>query len=270
MNKIHANGRKTIVTQRKYPTEVIAHRGFSACAPENTLEAFRLAIASSADRVEFDVLLTRDGVPVVIHDALLDRTTNGHGPVADLNLADLRALDAGSWFEGRFAGERVPTLEETLALCAGRIPVNVEIKEESVMRGVGTQGGIEAQVVSSLAWHGLLGSATVSSFDPLALERVRRLAPLATCEVLFSDPDRGPSRVDLVNARRAGFGGLNLGRDELWRWPGIVVAAHALGLRVKVYTVDEAVEMVKLLELGVDGIFTNRPDVLASIVGALE
>src|SRR5436309_263912 len=110
------------------PPFIVAHRGASALAPENTLAAFRRALEAGAPAVECDVHLTADGAPIVIHDARVDRTTNGTGEVASLTLAALRALDAGGWFDPRFAGERLPTLEETLAIAAGRSRVFVELK----------------------------------------------------------------------------------------------------------------------------------------------
>src|SRR6266704_6290544 len=107
----------------------IAHRGASARAPENTLAAFAEAVRLGANAIELDVHLTADGVPVVIHDGTVDRTTNGRGEVAAMTLKDLRRLDAGAWFSSRFRGERIPTLEESLEFARGRCAMNVEIKE---------------------------------------------------------------------------------------------------------------------------------------------
>jgi glycerophosphoryl diester phosphodiesterase len=111
-----------------YRTLVVAHRGASAEGPENTLAAFRLALEQGAPAVECDVHLSADGFPVVIHDETVDRTTNGKGAVAALTRAALRRLDAGSWRGNRFAGEPIPTLEETLDLCAGRARLFIELK----------------------------------------------------------------------------------------------------------------------------------------------
>ena len=106
----------------------IAHRGASRCAPENTLAAFEAAIRQGVDAIELDVRLTEDGVPVVLHDDTLDRTTDGQGPVDALSYQLLRRLDAGAWFGSAFRGERVPTLTEALECARGRCGVNVEIK----------------------------------------------------------------------------------------------------------------------------------------------
>jgi glycerophosphoryl diester phosphodiesterase len=240
--------------------EVIAHRGFSGAAPENTLAAFREAIRAGADRVELDVLLTLDGVPVVIHDPDLDRTTDGRGPVRQRTLAELRALDAGRWFDPRFAGERIPTLEEALELCRGKVAVNVEIKGEAVAPGAPEEEeGVEARVVESLRRLGPGADAVVSSFEPLALRRVRRMAPELARESLF-DPERqggmGPVQVCAEVAARA----FNCSREEVSpRW---IDEAHRAGLKLNVYTVDDPREMEALIALGVDGIFTNQPRLL--------
>jgi glycerophosphoryl diester phosphodiesterase len=244
--------------------EVIAHRGFSRAAPENTLAAFRRAIEVGADRVEFDVLLTADGAPVVIHDHTLERTTSGRGLVSAMDLAGIQALDAGRWFGPGFAGERVPTLDETLDACRGKIPVNVEIKGEAVDHGpAGEANGVESKVVAALRAHRMTGEAVVSSFEPLALERVHRLAPEIVIESLHDrerEKGRGPREVCAEVGSRA----FNCSLKEVSvAW---IAEAHAAGLKVKVYTVDEPADMERLIGMGVDGIFTNTPDRLIEIL----
>jgi len=247
------------------PVEVIAHRGFSAVAPENTLAAIRAAIEAGADRVEIDALSTQDGVPVVIHDADVERTTNGRGPVAQTTFRELRALDAGSWFDPRFAGERVPSLEEALAACRGRVRVNVEIKAEAVEAGTGAvPDGIEARVVAVVLGLGMTSSAVVSSFEPRALQRIRRLSPEIGLESLFDAARHkglGPEAVCAEVGSRA----FSCSVEEASpRW---IAEAHRAGLRFQVYTADEPEAMEDLITLGVDGIFTNRPDRLLSLLG---
>ena len=117
-------------------TRVIAHRGFSGAAPENTIASVRAAINVGADMAEIDVTLTSDGYIVVIHDETLDRTTDGSGEVFQFTLAELQELDAGSWFDRSFAGEPIPTLDQVLDEVEGRILLNVEIKSEAVDRGI--------------------------------------------------------------------------------------------------------------------------------------
>jgi glycerophosphoryl diester phosphodiesterase len=245
--------------------EVIAHRGFSGLAPENTLSAIREAIRAGADRVEFDVLLCAGGEPVVIHDADLERTTGSRGPVSARALAEIRALDAGGWFGKQFCGEKVPTLEEALEECRGRIAVNVEIKEEAVERTEGAlEDGIEARVGRAIRRLAMADSAVVSSFEPLALVRLKRLAPEIPLQSLYDAARHrglGPAAV----CAAVGSGAFNCSREELSApW---IEEAHRAGLKVNVYTVDEPAEMERVIGLGVDGIFTNRPDRLLRLLG---
>jgi glycerophosphoryl diester phosphodiesterase len=242
------------------PVEVIAHRGFSAAAPENTLAAFAAAIACGADRIEFDVQLTADGVAVVIHDDDLDRTTDGKGPVGGRRLDEIVGLDAGAWFGAEFRGTRVPTLDETLALARERIAVNVEIKA-----GARVSSLAEA-VVALLARHRLLGTAIVSSFDPQAIAGARRLHEDLRLEILHDDASRPPGPDDLDRALRLGASGFSVSREEIAAVPWLPGEAHARGLGLKVYTVDDPAEAVRLAALGVDGIFTNRPDALLKVL----
>jgi len=251
--------------------EIIAHRGFSAIAPENTLAAFEAAIAAGADRVEFDVQLTRDGIPVVIHDDLLDRTTSGKGPVEAISCGEIRRLDAGSWLHPRFGRERVPTLDEALDCCAGRIAVNVEIK--ALHDAAGAARGIERLVAGALARRPAGEWAVVSSFDRGALERLRGIDHRIPIELLHAGappgdgrPPEPPGEADLESALALGAAGLNVSLDEIRARPALAAMAHSRSLRIKVYTVDLPEDMERLVALPVDGIFTNRPDVLRSLL----
>src|SRR5438034_7470028 len=158
----------------------IAHRGASARAPENTLAAFTEAVRLGANAIELDVHLTADGVPVVIHDATVERTTNGRGEVAAMTSKDLRRLDAGAWFSSRFRGERIPTLEESLEFARGRCALNIEIKEPGGGRGRGHRargagasdpGALPRAVASALARTGFKEPLILSSFSIRALRQ---------------------------------------------------------------------------------------------------
>ncbi|MCL6609799.1 MAG: glycerophosphoryl diester phosphodiesterase, partial [Geminicoccaceae bacterium] len=154
---------------------VIAHRGASSRAPENTLAAFRSAREAGAAMVELDARLARDGVLVVIHDSTLDRTTDGHGRVIETDSAEIRRLDAGSWFDPRFRGERVPTLEEALALLARLgLAVNVELKADP---GEERRTGAEAARLVERVWPADGPPVLISSFEEDALAAARREAP---------------------------------------------------------------------------------------------
>ena len=148
---------------------VVGHRGASDRAPENTLASFEAAIAIGVDAIELDVHLSRDGHLVIIHDQNLARTTNGRGLVHEHSLAELKALDAGSWFGPSFAGERIPTFEETLVRIGPRVPLQVEIK--------GATDGVTEATIAALRAHGLLDTSMITSFHLGLLPLVRALAP---------------------------------------------------------------------------------------------
>jgi glycerophosphoryl diester phosphodiesterase len=162
---------------------VIAHRGSSAYAPENTLAAFQLAAEQQADAIELDVDLTRDGHVVVMHDAAIDRTTDGSGYVGDLTLTEIRQADAGAWKDAAFKGERVPLLEEVLEAVGQQLLINVEIKDRSLLGN-----GLEAQVAALIAKHNLIDRVLISSFNPFSLRRVKRSDARLACGLLHA-PD---------------------------------------------------------------------------------
>jgi len=238
---------------------VIAHRGASADAPENTLAAFDLARALGADGVELDVHLSADGEPVVIHDHRLERTTDGRGLVGEQPLAALRRLDAGRWFGEAFAGQRIPTLAEALAALAG-LRVIVEVKNGPIY-----YPGIAARVAAVIRDAGG-GRVTVSSFDHPILQAVRRAAPELETAVLFVARPVDPVRL----ARDAGAAVLH----PQWAFvtADLVAGAHAAGLRVEAWTVDEAEQLRHVIATGANGVMTNHParalEVLRGIEGA--
>lgn len=234
-----------------------AHRGASHDAPENTLAAFRLALEMGADGVELDVQVSKDGEAVVIHDFTVDRTTDGHGAVKDKTMAELRELDAGSWFDKRFAGERIPTLEEVIVEVGQQLLLNIEIKAR-VLSGA----HLVAEVVRLIEDHNLVHRVIVSSFNPFVLRRVKRLNPHIPTGLLYrSDLSAHLLRTLLVFLAHpnALHPEKHLITQEYMAW------AKKRGCRVNVWTVDEPAEMERLVALGVDGIITNRPDVLSRV-----
>jgi len=238
-------------------TRVIAHRGFSGAAPENTLAAVRAAIDVGADMAEIDVTLTSDGQVVVIHDATLQRTTNGGGEVFRFSLADLRQLDAGSWFSKTFAGERIPTLEAMLAEVEGRILLNVEIKSEAVGRGV-----VE-KVAMAIRTRGMTDEILISSFSPTALEEMHELAPEIRTAVLYNkELHQGMDPVEIV----AGVGASAFNIDRARLTPEMLQRCHENGIPVAVYTVNKKRHMRRTVVLGVDAIFTDHPDRLLEVL----
>jgi glycerophosphoryl diester phosphodiesterase len=239
-------------------TWVIAHRGFSSRAPENTLAAIREAIAIGADMAEIDVTLTADERVVVIHDETLDRTTNGAGKVADHGFDEIRGLDAGSWFAPQFAGEKVPTLEEILDTVKGRILLNVEIKSEAVDRG------ISDKVAAAIRDRGMTDQVIVSSFSPTALEQMHAVAPEIRTAVLYNkDLQRGQDPAEIVQS--LGASAFNIRGSRLKA--EMLRSCREHGIPVGVYTVDKPRKMKRWVNKGIDGIFTNRPDRLIEVLG---
>lgn len=242
------------------PPLIVAHRGASGLAPENTLAAFRLALAQGAPAVECDVHLTLDGAPIVIHDDRVDRTTSGNGEVATQTYQALRALDAGAWFGASFAGERLPALAEVLSLCAGHARAFVELKV----------GGGSALVNAALT--ALAGSpetaAAIISFDPEIVAEVHRRRPSLALGLLVGARQIQRNGVSAVIQRCAELGAGFLAPQASAVDQPLVAVAHAAGLPVSVWTVDNPDQMASLSAMGVDAITSNRPDVARHRLGA--
>jgi len=233
--------------------QVIAHRGASAYLPENTLAAYELAVAQAADMIEVDLHRTRDGEVVVVHDAELARI-GGRGEIADASLAEVRSLDAG-------AGHRVPTLDELLDGFGARIALNLELKQASH----GAYAGLPALAAAGVRDRGLLGRTLFSSFYDPVLQDLRRVEPDARIALLLS---RRAPQGWLERAHALGAEAVNPELPLVDR--GFVERAHGEGLAVYVFTVDPLDEMRRLLDLGVDGLFTNVPDRLRQLVDAWD
>jgi glycerophosphoryl diester phosphodiesterase len=220
-----------------------AHRGASVEAPENTLAAFALALEAGADGIEMDIHLSADGVPVVIHDDTLERTTDGLGPVGAWTVAGLSALDAGSWFAPEFAGESVPTLEETLRLLGGRLRLNLEVKEP--------RAGL---AVLKLLRAYPQADAVISSFDYGVLVQLRQAVADLPLAVLHSS---GNWRVALARAEALQACAFHPQADQISR--PLLAACRCLQLPVFPWTVDSASQARSLARTGVAGLFTNDP-----------
>lgn len=229
--------------------EIWAHRGAKAEAPENTLAAFAVAIDVGADGIEFDVQLSSDGYPVVIHDETLERTTNGHGWVKDHTLAELLALDASGGADG-FAGESIPRLEQVLALVAPTpLRVNIELKNSEI-----DYPGLEEAVLAAVAEAGMSRRAVYSSFSADSVRRLVALAPDAEVSLIYSRPLIRPLRT----AEALGASGLHPDR-RLFRGAGWVRRAHLRKLAVRVWVANTAERMTTLIRADVDGFFTDDP-----------
>jgi glycerophosphoryl diester phosphodiesterase len=227
---------------------VISHAACKGHAPENTLAGIRAALELSSDAIEIDVHTTSDGVPVLLHDDTLDRTTDGRGGVRTMALADVQRLDAGARrFGDRFAGEHVPTLEQVLERTRGRALLVIEIKQRA----------IEREVVDVVRRMGAAGDVMVWSFQPSVVGRVRELAPEIPCGQLWSERDPDPEKmcaVALAQNAQAVCPNHTFVTDALLR------RALRRGLRVFTWTPDDPSEIARLHDLGVDGICSNFPE----------
>lgn len=240
-------------------TVVVAHRGNSSVAPENTLAAFEAAWRSGAGAIELDVRLTADGHVVVIHDETLDATTDRVGALASTDLATVRAADAGGWFSPAFTGQRVPTFGEVLGLLSARpgIDLLVELKGAWTVEQV---RGVTEPVVAA----GLAERVLAQSFRPETVAALRTAAPDLRRGLLVREVDR-----DLADrCRDLGVVACNPHGLLLVQHPDLVDRLHAAGLQVMVWTLDEPEHWAVAVGLGVDAIITNRPDRLGGWLAA--
>ncbi len=281
----------------KGAVDVIAHRGASAYAPENTLSAFALAAEQNADWFELDCTLSKDGAVIVIHDDDVERTTNSVGKVCDLTLAELKKLDAGSWFDARFADERLPTLDEALDLAKDRIGVYVEIKSSDndtklmqailklpdrdqhrltpkqrreMMRLIEESGtrnlALTRKVIALIRKRDMKRQVVIQSFSPIVCAVAIEEAPELRTELLGSEDEDNPARwptymrwLYLIGAEA-----FNPQHDSLT--PERLGNFHRSGKTVAVWTVDDPGDMRRYADWGVDAIITNKPDLCLDIL----
>lgn len=240
---------------------VIAHRGFSGKAPENTVASIVEAIKVKADMAEIDVSLTADDKVVCLHDEKVNRTTNGKGRIFELTLAEVQSLDAGSWFSAAFKGERIPTLDAMLVAAKDKILVNIEIKPETV------EFGIAAKVVETVKRHTMQDMVLISSFSPEALAQVHALDPkIHTASLYNRKIHRGVDPGTIVGEVNSLM--LNINSHYLKR--EIQERCVELGIPIGVYTANSRRKMVKLIDKGAHAIFTNHPDLLLELLAEIS
>ncbi len=231
---------------------VIGHRGAAGHAPENTLTSIRTAAALGAQCVEFDVHLSADKIPVLIHDDTLDRTTDGKGPVDQTSLAALQSLDAGSWFTKEFTDEPLPTLEETIKLLAALgLGANVEIKP-SAGREIET-GHIVGRMLRE-QWPSALPPPLISSFKPESLAAAREVAPHLERALLIGELISDWARI----MRELGCTALHCGHKRLSASDAEQVRRAEFPLRI--YTVNERAKAEQLFSWGAESIISDYPD----------
>ena len=231
---------------------IIAHRGASGHAPENTMAAFRKAVAFGSTFIETDLQLSRDARFVAIHDETVNRTTNGQGKVHNMTLGALRQLDAGSWFASEFVGERIPTLEEILEFAKKNdVVFYLELKPS------GSWGG-EHALISALRESGEVARAVIISFDHQILASLRKIEPTLMTGVLYDGQIPDPLKVAAdMGARQIAV------RGDLVT-PHLIEEAHKQDLQVVCWTVNHPAHIRLLLGAGVDGIMSDYPDRLVA------
>ena len=237
-------------------TEIFAHRGASGYAPENTLEAFALAVAQGADGIELDVQLSSDGVPVVIHDETVDRVTEKTGWVKDYTLKELKKLTV---LKDKFPGytqSKIPTLKEVLeAVKASGIQVNIELKT-----GIYWYPEIEKKVSEVVEETGMKEKIIYSSFNHYSIQKIKKIVPEAETAYLYSDVILN---VDSY-AREANVDGLHPAVYHV-KMADFLQEYLESGLKVRVWTVNEKEDMKALVEAGVTAVITNYPDVAIGV-----
>jgi glycerophosphoryl diester phosphodiesterase len=241
---------------------IIAHRGYRAKYPENTLASFSVALDIGVKMIELDVMLTKDRKMVVIHDATLERTTDGHGQVNGYTLKELKELDAGSWFHPRFAGERLPELEEVLDLVSDHALLNIEIKSNAY-EAHHPPDAIEKQVVDLVRRKNALTSVLISSFEWKILENVASMEDAPAIALISKYPAEGDNAKLCIrlkafswhpNCRELKYDQVKIMREE--------------GIRVFPYNVDSPGEYQRMIQMDVDGVITSDPPLLSDLAQA--
>ena len=240
----------------KHPAVMrVAHRGASAQYPENTMFAFRQAIQQGVDMLELDVHLTSDDELIVMHDTTLDRTTNGHGNIHDHSLQEIRQLNAGQ-------DEKVPLLSEAIQLAReSQIRLFVEVKGATDAEGI----AIAEAAVRALEAESFLSQMVLTSFSPAALLRAKSIQPEIST-MLDPSPQDGSLTPRQICAQVLGSGANCVSYDFRFLTPAIATECQLTGLTLWAWDPDEPEDMTQMIKLGVDGIMTNRPDVLNKVL----
>ena len=230
---------------------VTAHRGYSTAAPENTLPAFQLAIDHHSDRAELDVQMTKDGVVMVTHDTSLRRCTGRNANIYDLTFAQVRELDAGRWFSARYAGTQIPTLEEVLDLCKGKIQLNIEIKPNAATPE------LEAETVRIIREKGFEKDCVITSQSYETLCKVKELDPeIETGYILALGVG---TYYDLPATDFFSV-------ESTFITSGMVQQIHLRGKTVSAWTVNRTEDARALLSLGVDDVITDKPEMVQDLL----
>lgn len=232
---------------------IIAHRGASGYAPENTLAAVKLALEQKCDGIEIDVQLTKDNEVVVCHDWDVDRTTDGRGEIKDLTLKEIKKLDAGSWFDECFKGEEIPLLEEVLQLVPNSLFLNIEIKAKAT-----DERRLEKRVCDILEKYNRINNTVVSSFNHYSLKKVKEILPYIKIGILYEAYIIKPIEYVLNNFED--MYSLHPCCDYVGE--EFVKIAKESNLKIYTWTVNDVLTADWLSTLGIEGIITNYPDIM--------
>lgn len=230
---------------------IIAHRGASGYAPENTNSAFKRAIEQNVDSIEIDVRMTKDNVPIVCHDATINRTSDGDGFIHELTTSEIKKYDFGSWYSPKFKGENISTLEEVLILIQNKpTNINIEIKNGPVI-----PKNMEEKIVELVDKYKLNERVLYSSFDHVSLERLYKLDPKSKFAFIF--------HINLLHLfdyiDRCEMDLFSIQLNHFYITNEIVQQAHKRNIKVNAYTVNDKIYAKKYSDMGVDGLITNYP-----------
>jgi glycerophosphoryl diester phosphodiesterase len=237
---------------------IIAHRGASAYAPENTIAAFEKSIEHGADAVELDLRMTKDNVPVVLHDQDLDRTTNGNGDIQNFTLNEIKQLDAGNWFDEKFKGEKIPKLEEVFQKLKDTVKIIIEFKG-----GLGEYPGIEVKTLELIKEYNLEKKVILKSFDPNQLEKLRELN--GNIPLLYVYAARIPWLGMVIDTGISFISVFNL--DVEYLQPHKILLSKSFtkeaqdaSYKIIAWGVNDEDDISEMIDYGVDGIETDYPD----------
>ncbi len=221
-------------------TKIVAHRGASTLAPENTMSSIEAALKLDVDMIEVDVRTTWEGEIVLMHDSDVSRTTDGSGLVSELTIQDLASLDAGSWFSPRFLNEEIPTLDQALEAVRGTCGLCIEVKDAA-----------PSEVLARVQTHQCLEQVVIFDFNHERLYEMREISPeIQTLALGVTRENLGDLNTDIFDA---------IGSHKSQVCSPLVDSAHELGLEVFVYTVDDGVKAREMISMGADAIITNDP-----------
>ena len=255
------------MNKKQSSVAVIAHRGFSGAAPENTLAAFKKALDLGVDGIELDVHQTKDNVIVVIHDKTIDRTTNGRGKIAEFSLDEIKKHDAGSWFAPEFSREKIPTLEEVIQLVNGKAIIYIEVK-----KGDSLYEGMSERLIELIDKYSARKWCILHSFEDEVLKDIyhadKTFPIFKTVEVPDFAAGFYVKKMAFNNpiTHYKSFLGFNMNHNVVTH--SVVKSLHKKNLKLIVWTVNDPLHIEKMLNMGVDGIISNFPDRVKKEVGS--